>query len=107
MPAPSKNPAYIAGRADFENQRPRSTKRFATATQKQRYLDGYHKAEIRAQKEIDKGKPREHPTNPLAVCAATGVRTNEMYMGAYDPANDQFFVTPEVMDRHHEIGCET
>ena len=100
MPAISKSACYNAGRNDAKAGRPRNSKGYA---EPQRYHDAYSKT-VKAM--MKKGLDTAMITsrrNPMAVCAATGVQKPERSMGAYDVANDEFFVTGAAMDAWHGV----
>jgi len=104
MSSISRNPAYIAGKNEFLDGNPSDAKDWETNKQKQAYWDGYTKARVRAEKFANRYKQKETPPNPVVTCAATGKPGREKTMGAYDVANNVFFVSGDVMDSFHGIN---
>ena len=104
MPTTSKSASYNAGKSDALAGKPKNPKGHIDQA---KYCTGYSNTIGCAKRYATAAKTKKLTSNPLAVCAATGVNTNEMYMGAYDSANDEFFVSPAVMDAHHGVvTCE-
>ena len=96
----SKSACYNAGRSDALAGRPSNPE---GSVDKKKYKWGYNAAKKRMKNAVDTQKAKIRQCNPIATCVATGYRGREKSMGAYDWANDEFFVTPEAMDEYHGV----
>ena len=97
----SKSESYNAGRQDAIAGKPRNWTGHVNRT---KYSSGYNNAASTMRATQEAKRDEKSRNNPMAVCAATGVKKPEMSMGAYDSANDEFFLSPAVMDAHHGVA---
>ena len=89
MPTKSTNPAYIAGKKDFNAGKERNPDQY-THKSRQSYWDGYNKAKIKFDKENTTGIPAK-PNNPVAHCATCLKPRRQKAFKIYDGINDVFF----------------